>query len=177
MALTPSEILIEVHHDGSAHIGAANLVADDVAVDGVVILHRLLHVLGTLQVGRALVQVVVGDGDGALNLPAGVEQRVGDIGIVVKDGLCLHILVLVVLGGTGGGRGIAAPVSGAVVLRLALAGAVVLLLALAGAVVLLLALAGAVVLRHRQGVARHHTDDEPHNHKYYCPCIASHLRD
>ena len=74
LALAPLEVLAEVHHDGGAHIGAANLVADDVAVDGVVVLHRLLHVLGPLQVGGALVEVVLGDGDGALYLPPGVEQ-------------------------------------------------------------------------------------------------------
>ena len=48
-ALAPLEILVVGHHRGRPYIGASHLVADDVAVEGVVVLHRLLHVLRALE--------------------------------------------------------------------------------------------------------------------------------
>ena len=65
LSLAPHPVLVWSHHDRRTDVGATDLVADDIAVDGVVILHRLL-------------QVVKGDGGGALYLPARMEQRVGD---------------------------------------------------------------------------------------------------
>ena len=70
----PVQVLLWSHHNGCSNPLLANLRTDDVAVERVVILHLLLHVLGSLQVGGVLLQVVVGDGSGALNLPAGVQQ-------------------------------------------------------------------------------------------------------
>ena len=70
----PVQILLGRHHNRRGNPLLANLRTNDVAVERVVILHLLLHVLGSLQVGGVLLQVVVGDGGGALNLPAGVQQ-------------------------------------------------------------------------------------------------------
>ena len=83
----PVEIFRRRHHNRRGNPLVADFRADDVAVERVVVLHLLLHILRTLQVGGILVEVVVGDGRGALNLPARVQQRVGNLLIVVDDGL------------------------------------------------------------------------------------------
>ena len=74
LQITPLSELLGSHEDRSTQILASHLRANQIAAQRVVILHLLLHVLGSLQVGGVLLQVVVGDGSGALNLPAGVQQ-------------------------------------------------------------------------------------------------------
>ena len=53
LSLAPHPVLVWSHHDRRTDVGATDLVADDIAVDGVVVLHRLLHILRPLQVGGA----------------------------------------------------------------------------------------------------------------------------
>ncbi len=99
--LAPLPIFLGSHHYRGCHPRAAHFVAYDVAVERVVILHRLLHVLRPLQVVGALYEVAVLHGRGLLHGPARVEQRVGYL-------LFLYLHVLhhhpVVLGGVVGSR-------------------------------------------------------------------------
>ena len=97
-ALHPFPVFLGRHHDGRVEIGVADFRTDDIAVDGVVVDDVLLEVVGTLEVGRVLVEVVVGDGSGALDLPAGMEQGVGNLLIVGTHGLALHLDFRLVVG-------------------------------------------------------------------------------
>ncbi len=74
--LAPLPVLITRHHDRCVDVGAINLIADDIPIKGVVIFHRLLHILRTLQVVGALVEVVEGQRRGSLHRPARMQQRV-----------------------------------------------------------------------------------------------------
>ncbi len=84
MFLAPFHIFLRRHHDGRGEPGLANACTDDVAVDGVVVGHLILHAVGRLEVDGTRLEVVVGDGGGALYLPSRVEQRVGD-GVFVQN--------------------------------------------------------------------------------------------
>ena len=77
-ALTPLAVFIGGHDDGRVEVAVAQLRADDILVERVVVFHFLLHVVGQAQVVRATLQVVLCDGRGALYLPAWMEQRVGN---------------------------------------------------------------------------------------------------
>jgi len=108
VALAPFHILAGSHHDGCVEIGGAYLRADDIPVEGIVIHHLIAQPLRALQVHRTLVEVVVGDGRGALYLPSGMKQRVGNAVLTVQDGLprLRHgRLVARLCRGTGGGGG------------------------------------------------------------------------
>ena len=76
-ALAPLAILLLRHHERGVDVRVGYLRADDVAVERVVVHHVLLQVVGTLQVGSILVEVVERYGQRALYLPARMQQRVG----------------------------------------------------------------------------------------------------
>ena len=89
MLLAPCHVFLGRHHDGSGHVGRADLRADDVAVDGVVVHHLVFQSLRPLQVHGVLLQVVVGDGGCPLDLPAGIQERVGNGVVIAQKWLCL----------------------------------------------------------------------------------------
>ena len=76
-SLAPLAILLLRHHKRGVDVRVGYLRADDVAVERVVVHHVLLQVVGTLQVGGILVEVVERYGQRALYLPARMQQRVG----------------------------------------------------------------------------------------------------
>ena len=82
LALAPLHILLSGHHHGSSNVRSANLLTDYILAKRVVVLHLLLHIVGALQVGGALMEVVERDGQRALYAPAWMQQRVG-YGVVV----------------------------------------------------------------------------------------------
>ena len=150
-------ILLGRHHDGSRQPRVSNLVAYDVAVDGVVVLHLLLHVLRTRQVHRILPQVVVGDGGCSLDGPTRMEQRVGNGVFVVKNGL-LDDRVLLLVGDTP--SGVVALLVVTLLVRVSTLLGVRLLTLLTPRVVL--------EIRHRHSVASQ-TDDQQYKHDDVCP--------
>ena len=80
--LSPSAVFFRRHHDRCHHVGVADFVADDVAVERIVVLHGLPHILRTDEIGGVLFEVVVGYRGSALHLPAGMKQRVGNLLLV-----------------------------------------------------------------------------------------------
>ena len=89
-ALAPLAILVLRHHERGVDVRVGYLRTDDVSVERVVVHHVLLQVVGTLQVGSILVEVVERDGQRALYLPARMQQRVGYRVLVLELGLRLH---------------------------------------------------------------------------------------
>ena len=81
--LAPLHIFLGRHHDGSGEIGCSHLRANDVDVEAVVVGNFVFQSVGTLQVECALIQIIIGDGHGALDLPARMEQRIGDRVVIV----------------------------------------------------------------------------------------------
>ena len=152
-ALHPFAIFLGRHHDGRVEVGVADLRADDVSVEGVVVDDILLEVVGTFQVGWILVEIVVGDGSGALDLPAWMEQRVGNLLFVGAHSLALHLDLWLVLG--------------LVVLRLGIifrTNALTLVLLLLLLAFLLLLAAGEIVLHKRHGKCTGGSQNRHHNH-------------
>ena len=84
LALAPLHILLSGHHHGSSNIRSAYLLTDYILAKRVVVLHLLLHIVGALQVGGALMEVVERNGQRALYTPAWMQQRVG-YGVVVGN--------------------------------------------------------------------------------------------
>ena len=82
--LTPLQILLGRHQHGSVQVGVAYLRTDEVEPQRVVVLHLLPYVLGRMQIKCRRVQVFSNQGCRALNLPAGMQQR-------VRDGLVLDL--------------------------------------------------------------------------------------
>ena len=154
-------VLLGSHHDGRGEPRVAHLLTDDIAVDGVVVFHLLLHVLRPIQVHRVLPQVVVGDGGGALDGPTGMEQRVGNGVFVVQNGLldddrlqssCATLLLVV------------STLLLVVSTLLLVVSALLLLGVIAALLSVLLTLPARVVLEngHRHSIASQ-TDDQQHN--------------
>ena len=89
--LRPSAVFFRRHHNRCHHVAVADFVADDIAIERVVVFYGLPHILRTDEIGGVLFEVVVGNRGSALHLPSGMEQRVGD-GFLVNfhiDRLCL----------------------------------------------------------------------------------------
>ena len=105
LLLAPLAILLGSHHYRGIDVCVANLRADDIAVERVIINHILLQVIRQVEVGRITTKVVEGYRRDALNVPSGVEERVGDRVFIVNNQflnhrflvvLCLFVLVFVV---------------------------------------------------------------------------------
>ena len=62
-------------------IGAESQV--DIAVEGIVVDYLILQIIRTFQVERTLIEVAQGVRLGALNLPASMQQRIGN-GIFIE---------------------------------------------------------------------------------------------
>ena len=81
--LRPGHVFLRGHHDWGGKPSVAHAIADDVAVDGIVVHHIILHVVRSLQVERTLIEVGPGNWCGSLDLPTRMEQGIWD-GILIN---------------------------------------------------------------------------------------------
>ena len=82
LLLAPFAVFVGRHHYWCVDVSAANLVAYDIPVNGVVIFHRLLQVLRPFQVVGTLAEVVEGYRRRSLYGPPRMQQRVGNLLLV-----------------------------------------------------------------------------------------------
>ena len=75
--LAPFHILFGCHHDGRREPHVTDFSTNDIPTDGVVVGDLIFQTVGQCQVHGVLLQIIVGDGCGALNFPPCCLRSIG----------------------------------------------------------------------------------------------------